>query len=53
MKKIGMDDPKMLKMLQEKIDEDEKAGLNVLGLISGPSAAALAYGATESQKRLL
>jgi aldehyde:ferredoxin oxidoreductase len=29
MKKIGMDDPKMLKMLQEKIDQDEKAGLNV------------------------
>ena len=31
MKKLGMDDPKMLKMLQEKIDEDEKAGLNVWG----------------------
>lgn len=31
MKKLGMNDPKMLKMLQEKIDEDEKAGLNIWG----------------------
>jgi hypothetical protein len=31
MKKLGMDDPKMLNMLQEKIDEDEKSGLNVWG----------------------
>ena len=31
MKQLGMDDPKMLKMLQKKIDEDEKAGLNVWG----------------------
>jgi len=31
MKKLGMDDPDMLKMLQEKIDEDEKAGLNKWG----------------------
>jgi len=31
MKQLGMDDPKMLKMLQEKIDEDEKNGLNVWG----------------------
>ncbi len=29
MKQLGMDDSKMLKMLQKKIDEDEKAGLNV------------------------
>ena len=31
MKRLGMDDPKMLKMLQQKIDEDGKAGLNVWG----------------------
>jgi aldehyde:ferredoxin oxidoreductase len=31
MKQLGMDDPKMLKMLQEKIDEDDKKGLNVWG----------------------
>ncbi len=31
MKKLGFDDPKMLKMLQEKIDEDEEKGLNVWG----------------------
>jgi aldehyde:ferredoxin oxidoreductase len=31
MKQLGMDDPKMLKMIQKKIDEDEKAGLNVWG----------------------
>jgi aldehyde:ferredoxin oxidoreductase len=31
MKQLGMDEPKMLKMLQEKIDEDEKAGLNIWG----------------------
>lgn len=31
MKQLGMNDPKMLKMLQQKIDEDEKAGLNVWG----------------------
>ena len=31
MKKLGFDDPKMLEMLQKKIDEDEKAGLNVWG----------------------
>jgi hypothetical protein len=31
MRQLGMDDPRMLKMLQEKIDEDEKAGLNVWG----------------------
>jgi len=31
MKQLGMDDPKMLKMLQEKINEDEKAGLNAWG----------------------
>jgi aldehyde:ferredoxin oxidoreductase len=31
MKQLGMDDPKMLKMLQKKIDEDEKAGLNKWG----------------------
>jgi aldehyde:ferredoxin oxidoreductase len=29
MKQLGMDDPKMLKILQDKINEDEKAGLNV------------------------
>ena len=29
MKSLGIDDPKMLKILQQKIDEDEKAGLNV------------------------
>ncbi len=29
MKQLGMDDSKMLKMLQKKIDDDEKAGLNV------------------------
>ena len=31
MKQLGMDNPNMLKMLQEKIDEDEKSGLNVWG----------------------
>ena len=31
MKQLGMDNPKMLKMIQKKIDEDEKAGLNVWG----------------------
>ena len=31
MKQLGMDDPKMIKMLQKKIDEDDKAGLNVWG----------------------
>jgi aldehyde:ferredoxin oxidoreductase len=31
MKKLGMDDPKMLRMLQEAIDSDEKKGLNVWG----------------------
>ena len=31
MRQLGMDDPKMIKMLQQKIDEDEKAGLNVWG----------------------
>ena len=31
MKQLGMNDPKMLKMLQEKIDKDEKAGLNSWG----------------------
>jgi aldehyde:ferredoxin oxidoreductase len=31
MKQLGMDDPEMLKMLQGKINEDEKAGLNVWG----------------------
>ncbi len=31
MKKLGFDDPKILKMLQKAIDEDEKAGLNVWG----------------------
>ena len=29
MKELGIDEPNMIKMLQEKIDEDEKAGLNV------------------------
>jgi aldehyde:ferredoxin oxidoreductase len=29
MKQLGMDDPRMLDMLQRKIDADEKAGLNV------------------------
>jgi aldehyde:ferredoxin oxidoreductase len=31
MKQLGMDDPKMLKTIQNKIDEDEKAGLNAWG----------------------
>ena len=31
MKKLGLDDPKMLKVLQNAIDKDEKAGLNVWG----------------------
>ena len=31
MEQLGMDDPKMLKMLQQKIDEDEKTGLNLWG----------------------
>jgi aldehyde:ferredoxin oxidoreductase len=31
MKQLEMDDPKMLTMLQKKIDDDEKAGLNVWG----------------------
>ncbi len=31
MKQLGMGDSKMLKMLQQKIDEDEKAGLNKWG----------------------
>ncbi|MEA2055937.1 MAG: aldehyde ferredoxin oxidoreductase C-terminal domain-containing protein [Candidatus Thermoplasmatota archaeon] len=31
MKQLGMGDSKMLKMLQQKIDEDEKAGLNEWG----------------------
>jgi aldehyde:ferredoxin oxidoreductase len=31
MKQLGMDDPKMLEMLQEKINEDVKTGLNVWG----------------------
>jgi aldehyde:ferredoxin oxidoreductase len=31
MKQLKMDDPKMLKMIQDKINEDEKAGLNVWG----------------------
>ena len=31
MKQLGMDDPKMLKMLQQKIDKDGKDGLNVWG----------------------
>jgi aldehyde:ferredoxin oxidoreductase len=35
MKQLGMDDPKMLEMLQKKIDEDEKAGLNTWGGMYG------------------
>ena len=31
MKQLGMDNSKMLTMLQKKINEDEKAGLNVWG----------------------
>jgi hypothetical protein len=31
MKQLGIDDPMMVKMLQKKIDEDEKAGLNKWG----------------------
>lgn len=31
MKQLGFSDPKMLQMLQKKIDADEKAGLNVWG----------------------
>jgi len=31
MKKLGLDDPMMLKILQQAIDKDEKAGLNVWG----------------------
>ena len=31
MKQLGMDDPRMLKMLQKAIDVDEKAGRNVWG----------------------
>lgn len=31
MKELGMDDPKMKKMLKEAIDNDEKKGLNVWG----------------------
>ena len=31
MKKLGMDNPDMLKMLQDKIDKDDKAGLNIWG----------------------
>ena len=31
MKKLGMDEPEMVKILQEKIYEDDKAGLNVWG----------------------
>ena len=31
MKQLEMDDPKMIKMLQKKINEDDKAGLNVWG----------------------
>jgi aldehyde:ferredoxin oxidoreductase len=31
MKELGMNDPKMLKFLQEVIDKDDKAGLNVWG----------------------
>jgi len=31
MKQLGMDNPKMLKMLQKKIDEDEKSGFNIWG----------------------
>ncbi|MEM0493497.1 MAG: aldehyde ferredoxin oxidoreductase C-terminal domain-containing protein, partial [Candidatus Thermoplasmatota archaeon] len=29
MRQLGMDDPRMLKMLEDKIEKDEKAGLNV------------------------
>ena len=29
MKELGFSDKKMLKMLKEKIEEDEKAGLNI------------------------
>jgi hypothetical protein len=31
MKQLGMNDPKMLSMLQKKIDGDDKAGLNKWG----------------------
>ena len=31
MKKLGMDDPRMIEMLRHKIDQDEKAGLNRWG----------------------
>ena len=31
MKQLGMDNPKMIKILQEKIEKDEKAGLNKWG----------------------
>ena len=31
MKELEMDDPRMIKMLQEKIDDDEKVGLNKWG----------------------
>jgi hypothetical protein len=31
MKQLGFTDKKMLKMLQDKIDADEKKGLNVWG----------------------
>ena len=31
MKQLGINDKKMISMLQEKIDEDEKAGLNSWG----------------------
>ncbi len=31
MKQLGLNDPKMLKILQDAIDKDEKAGLNVWG----------------------
>ncbi|MEF8879398.1 MAG: aldehyde ferredoxin oxidoreductase C-terminal domain-containing protein [Candidatus Thermoplasmatota archaeon] len=31
MKQLGFDDPEMMEMLQQKIDEDEKAGLNEWG----------------------
>jgi hypothetical protein len=31
MNQLGIKDPKMLKMLKEKIEEDEKNGLNVWG----------------------
>jgi aldehyde:ferredoxin oxidoreductase len=31
MKKLGFSDKKMLRMLEKKIEEDEKAGLNVWG----------------------